>query len=121
LLAHLQLARGHWEAAREEFAALEASDPVLALEARAQLAAFDFVPGDREKLALRAALESLDAEAVPPSESPNVFFSVHNDLHPALRVYLLGLLSVGLGDPAGARRFAAQLEIMPAPPGADQG
>ena len=118
-LAHLQLARGRWEAAQEEFAALELSDPVLALETRAQLAAFDLVPGDQEKLALRAALESMDGQAVPLSESPNVFFSVHNGLHPALRVYLLGLLSVGLGDPAGARRLAAQLEIMSAPPSAE--
>jgi tetratricopeptide (TPR) repeat protein len=118
-LAHLLLARGRWKEARQEFTAVEAADPALALEARAQLAAFDLVPGDREKLALRAALESMDAEAVPPSESPNVFFSVHNDLHPALRVYLLGLLSVGLGDPAAARQLAAQLEIMSAPPSSE--
>ncbi len=119
-LAHLQLARGRWEAAREEFAVVEVSDPVLALETRAQLAAFDLVPTDPEELtALRAALESLDAEAVPDSESPNAFFRAHNGLHRPLRAYLLGLLSVRQGDVAAALRYAAQVETMASPPGAE--
>ncbi|MCK5411345.1 MAG: hypothetical protein KAJ67_04575 [Gemmatimonadetes bacterium] len=119
-LAHLRLAGGQWVAARVELAALEDLDQVLALEARAQLAALGIVPTDPEELtALRAALESLDAEAVPNSESPNTFFSAHNGLHPTLRAYLLGLLSVRQGDVAAALRYAAQLETMASPPGAE--
>ncbi len=34
-----------------------------------------------------------------------LMFAMHNDLHPAIRAWLLGLLELRLGDPAGARQL----------------
>ena len=41
---------------------------------------------------------------------------MHNDLHPALRAYLLGLLDVRLGDLAGAAVRLADLGALPPEP-----
>ena len=110
-LAHLHLARGRWKAAKMELAVLESLDPASALEYRALLSSLPFVPVEQTELtALREALSRLDADAVPTSDNPSVYFNVHNDMHPLLRVYLLGLLNARLGDAVAATQYATQLD-----------
>ena len=115
-LAHLQLMRGRWRAAKEQLAVVAGLDPWSALEYRALLSSLSFVPVPRAELrALRAELEALDPATVPTVDEPLVFVDVHHELHPLLRTYLLGQLSARLGDLEAARRFAAEIEGQPHP------
>ncbi len=117
LLAYLELARGRWSRAQEELAEVERLDPAAAMEHRALLSATPFLQVPREELeAQQRRLASFDAAAVPPSASPQVWFAVHNGLHPLLRAYLLGLLNAQMGRFGVARRFAGELDGIEAPP-----
>ena len=108
LLAHLALARGRAAAARSELAEAERLDPAWGLEVRGLLASLPTVAPDRAEIeAVRARLVSWDARSVPPSSFP--IFAMHNDLHPAIRLYLIGMLSLRLDDPAAARAAAEEL------------
>ncbi len=108
LLAHLALAAEHPEAARQELGHAEALDRTWGLETRALFAASSFVPHtERELREIHSALERWDVSALAPSNF--LIFAMHNDLHPALRAYLLGLLEVRLGDLAGAAVRLAEL------------
>jgi tetratricopeptide (TPR) repeat protein len=107
-LAHLALARGRPDVAREEMERAERLDQVWGLEVRALLATLPFAPADEPELrALRAKLSAWDAAATPPSSF--LIFAMHNDLHPAIRGYLLGLIAVRLGDIEETRAHAADL------------
>jgi tetratricopeptide (TPR) repeat protein len=44
-----------------------------------------------------------------------LIFAIHNDLHPALRVYLLGLIDLRLGDVGSAAEQAELLGALAAP------
>ncbi|MCH7876158.1 MAG: protein kinase [Gemmatimonadetes bacterium] len=115
-LAHLELARGRWRAARAELAAAEPLDRASALEYRALFTALPFVPVSRAQVEdARDELERWDATSVPPSVTTTVLVSKHDGAHPHLRKYLLGLLSARLGDPVAATRHAAELEALGGP------
>jgi DNA-binding SARP family transcriptional activator/TolB-like protein len=110
--AHLQFARGSLRQARAELQAvapLRASTTGLEFEALFLLAPF-LAPPRHELEALRARLLAWDAEAVPASVLPNDVFAVHDDLHPLLRLYLLGLVNARLGDHRAALDLARRLE-----------
>ncbi len=111
-LAHLALARGRADDARAELARAEALDFAWGLAMRAYFAALPFgdTPPD-ERDSIYAALVAWDAAAVPPSAF--VLFAMHNDLHPAIRLSLLGLLDLRRGDPAAALERAAELSRLP--------
>ncbi len=114
--AHAHLARGHWQAGQRDLQQLAALNPAEALEYRAILNSHPFVSPDPAELRLlRDRLEALDANAIPASGNPSVFFSAHDDLHPVIREYLLGVLSARLADYDRAAEHAAALEALGGP------
>jgi DNA-binding SARP family transcriptional activator len=111
LLAHLALAAEHPAQAREELKHAEALDRTWGLEMRALFATLPFVPqAESELREIHGALERWDVGALAPSLF--LIFAMHNDLHPALRAYLLGLLEVRLGNLAGAAVRLAELDAL---------
>ena len=73
------------------------------------------VASDAEAGDARNALERWDPAGVPPSTF--LIFAMHNDLHPAIRLYLLGLLDLRLGEAArAAERLEALAELETAGP-----
>jgi DNA-binding SARP family transcriptional activator len=111
MLAHLALARGDGAAARAELAEAETLDRTWGVEMRALFAALPF--GDASEAEVRAAHAALDQLAsVEPAPSSFVIFAMHQELHPAIRLYLLGLLELKLGDvSAAAGRVEALAEL----------
>jgi serine/threonine-protein kinase len=112
LLAHLALAAGDGTGARAELGTAETLDRTWGLEMRALFAALPF--GDATEAEIgetHAALERWDPADSPPSSF--VIFAMHNELHPAIRFYLLGLLELRLGrlsDAAERLEALAELE-----------
>jgi len=101
LVAHLALAGGRAEAARTELQQAQLLDPTWGLEMRGLFASLPFLPVPESEL--REVHDALSRWN--PAEAPtSVFlvFAMHNELHPALRAYLLGLLSLRSGDLASA-------------------
>jgi hypothetical protein len=108
LLAHLAVARGRPDAARAELGHAERLDHTWGLEVRALLATLPFAPADETELRdIYRELSAWDAGAAAPSSF--VIFAMHNELHPAIREYLLGSVATRLGDVAAARDHAARL------------
>ena len=117
-LVHMRLAKGQYRAARAELDQMAALDSVAALEYRALLTAFPYMPADEAELRdLLARLAALDPHAVAPSGNPSIFFSAHDGLHPVLLEYLLGILNVQLGEYERAESHARALDSLPGPPG----
>jgi DNA-binding SARP family transcriptional activator len=108
MLAHLALAAGDLDGMRAELAETESLDRTWGLEMRALFATLPFVPVNEAELRdVRDALEAWDpAEA---GSSAFLIFAMHNDLHPAIRVYLLGLLEIRLGDLESAAEWLEAL------------
>ncbi len=111
LLAHTELARGRWSAARPHLDSAAELDPRVALQARAQLAALPFLPVDGEAVErVRAELMALPrglADA-PPGVEPRGPYA--GALYPELQLHALGLLEARRGDHAAALRYARQLD-----------
>jgi serine/threonine-protein kinase len=113
LLAHLALSADNLELAWRELASAEGLDQTWGVEMRALFAAQPFVPQtERELDEIRRALERLGSSG-PGSPSAFLIFAMHHGLHPALRLYLLGLLEVRLGDLAAAAGHLAELGGLP--------
>jgi hypothetical protein len=101
LVAHLALARGEIETAWEELHAAQTLDAMWGLEMRALFASLPFLAVPEAKLhAIREELTRWNPAEAPASMF--LIFAMHNDLHPAIRVYLLGLLSLRLDDKQAA-------------------
>jgi tetratricopeptide (TPR) repeat protein len=101
LIAHLALARGEIETAWEELHAAQALDATWGLEMRALFASLPFLAVPESRLhAIREELTRWNPAETPASMF--LIFAMHNDLHPAIRVYLLGLLSLRLNDKQAA-------------------
>ncbi|HEX2218299.1 MAG TPA: hypothetical protein VHG35_05805 [Gemmatimonadales bacterium] len=110
-LAHLALAQGNAGQAQEELRRAQALDQAWGLETRGLLATLPFAAPDAAELdRLRRDLAAWDAAAVPPSSF--AIFAMHNDLHPTIREYLQGMVSLRLGDLAAARAHAGTLSAM---------
>jgi DNA-binding SARP family transcriptional activator/TolB-like protein len=110
-LADLALARGRRRAARAELDSAQRVAPgvvpVIAIESRALHLAQSFAHAPHEEIAaMRDTLQRWDA-AVPTTVFP--MWAVYNGLHPIIRRYLIGVLSVRLGDLAEADRQALAL------------
>ena len=107
-LADLALAEGRREEALAQLDSARALAPAVALEHKALHLIQPFLSVPRAELAaMRDTLRRWDA-VVAPSAFP--IFAVHNELHRPIRLYLLGMLAVRLGDLAEAERQAAALE-----------
>lgn len=116
-LAQIELAAGRVEAAREQLDHMATLDSVSALEYRALMSANPlYTPSEEEVRTLTVRLEALEADRVPPSENPSIFYSVHDAVHPLLRSYLLGVTYGLLGDSTRAFEFAAETERTPVGP-----
>jgi tetratricopeptide (TPR) repeat protein len=97
LVAHVALARGHDEVAQAELQLAQSLDRNWGLEMRALFSTLPFRPVSQAELGdVRRSLEEWEPLGAAPSMS--VAFAMHNDLHPALRLYLLGLVDLRLGD-----------------------
>jgi DNA-binding SARP family transcriptional activator len=108
VLAHLALAAERPELAQQELGHAEALDRTWGLEIRALFATLPFLAQTEAELRkVHDALERWDVNTLEPSRF--VIFAMHNDLHPAIRAYLLGLLEVRLADLAGAAARLADL------------
>jgi tetratricopeptide (TPR) repeat protein/tRNA A-37 threonylcarbamoyl transferase component Bud32 len=115
--AALRLAQGRWRDAESEFDAAAVLDPVVALEYRALLAAHPLLAiGDDRLEAIRGELEDWDASDWRPSSTNVTWVNAHDEAHSHLRLYLLGLLSVRLGNLDVAERYAAELEQLSGTP-----
>jgi DNA-binding SARP family transcriptional activator len=112
LLAHLAAAEGRGDDARAELLRAETLDPTWGLEMRGWFAALPRLETpDEERRRVRARLEAWDAASAPPSSF--AIFAMHNHLHPGIRLWLLGLLDLRLGDRAAALGRAEALHLLP--------
>ncbi len=113
-LAHLSLTQGRWQEALARLTELAVFNAGVALEYRTLLSLINFLPVERtELLALREELELLHPASIPRSDSRAIYFNVHDELHPMLKLYLAGALSARLGDSVQAVGYASQLEELP--------
>ena len=111
LVAHLALARGEPDAARQELHSAQTLDHTWGLEMRALFACLPFLEvTEAELYSIRDDLTRWNPADAPASMF--LIFAMHNDLHPALRVYLLGLLSLRLGDKQSATAHSVALSEM---------
>ncbi|MEE8278027.1 MAG: hypothetical protein V3R89_04835, partial [Thermoanaerobaculia bacterium] len=126
-LAKLQVTGGRWRAAQGELDALEALDFAAGLEHRAYFALARFLPVVPAELeALRGSLLEWDASQLHPSDARSPtgsrdfgtgLIELHAEVHPYLRLYLLGLLAARLGDSAAASHHAKELDrVSPSSP-----
>jgi serine/threonine-protein kinase len=110
-LAHVEALRGRWAAALAEFDAAESLERGLGFEHRALLMLQPFMPASRDQIeALRDTLRAWDAALAPPARFPTAHFGVHDNLHEGLRLYLLAMANVRLGDLSIALSLAGQLD-----------
>jgi tetratricopeptide (TPR) repeat protein len=111
ILANLALAQGRRAAAEAELESVERLDPEMALEQRALMALLPFVAVSPERLrAVRAAVARWDPANNAQSAGPRSPFPPHHAVRPQIREYLLGMLSVRLGDDAAALRSITALD-----------
>ena len=113
LLAHLAFASGHGADAETELARAQSLDHAWGLEMRGWFAALPFggTP-EGEVRRVRDEIAAWDAAAVAPSSF--AIFAIHNDLHSAIRLWLLGLLDLRLGERGAAPERADALAALPA-------
>ncbi len=109
-LAHLELARGRWGAARERLSQVEELHPSSAIAYRASMSLSPFLDASAHELAeLRRAVTAWNPHDVPRAITPGGYFTVHDNLYPQLRAYLLGLLAARTGDEDAVRRQVDEL------------
>ena len=112
LRAETEAARGRWRAASTLLRIASATDSSVALERYAFLAVHPFLRVPREELqSLRSALAGQRGQGRRTSFP---IFEVYNALHPQIRLFLVGMLDVRLGDLQAARSVADSLQTLPA-------
>jgi DNA-binding SARP family transcriptional activator/TolB-like protein/Tfp pilus assembly protein PilF len=110
LLARVAVARGRWRAARAQLDSAGRFDPVAELELRSLLAVLPFLQVSRaERLEIRHRVDGWQARLEGPGDASHS--AGHTGLHPAMRLYRLGLLDASLGDTTAALRFADSLQV----------
>ena len=115
-LAYLELARGKRIAAERKLDELTRIAPGVGLEVEAAVSTIPFVPVTKAELSdIAVRLEALDPATIRPSGNPSVVFSSHDELHPLIREYQLGLLRARLGEADAALRHADALGEMELP------
>lgn len=111
ILAHLALAQGRYQAARQALNTARQFDHLSALEYQAYFSLLPFHPGAlEERQQLQAQLEAFPTGEAPRNLTPSIFFTVHNDLHPAIIAYLNGLLHALAQQPEQAGQACKVLE-----------
>lgn len=108
--AHLYLASGQMGAAFDAIDDAGKLDPWVATEFRALFLLHPLLePEPRQLAKARDQLLQRIPEEREDNATPNVFLSVHNGTHDLLRAYLIGRLSLRLGDTDEADRRAEEL------------
>ncbi|HEX2218674.1 MAG TPA: BTAD domain-containing putative transcriptional regulator [Gemmatimonadales bacterium] len=108
-LAKIELTTGRWEAAKAELERAATLDAASALEHRIYYALTRFLTLPRaELLGLRDSLERQDAPR--GTEDVEGLAAMHRNVRSYLKLYLLGMLSARLGEPAAALGYASRLE-----------
>jgi DNA-binding SARP family transcriptional activator len=108
VVAHIAQARGQSRAARDALQVAESLDQTWGLEVRGLFASLPFLnPSETEVREVRGALQ--DWDPLRARSSTFSVFAMHNDLHPAIRAFLLGVLDMRLGDDRAA---AEQADIL---------
>jgi DNA-binding SARP family transcriptional activator/TolB-like protein len=114
VLAHVALARGGVIEAFDRIREADRLDPSWALEVRGLFASLPFLPLEPAlRHEVRDALRAWNPSDARPSFAAPL--ALHNNLHPHLHQYLMGLLSLRLGDADGAREASEALEELPIP------
>ena len=109
--AHLELARGRCASARRDLDAAKKLNPRMAVETRALLCAVPFLDRPAEELeAIRTELAAIEETPPPATEAARTWSNPHQGLHAQLRAYLLGLLSIRLGELQRAEERAEEIE-----------
>ena len=99
MLAYVDAQQGRPRAARLQIAEAARLAPGLGLEHQAWLATLTFFPIAREEqVAIRERLARWDAASVAPMRTNMIYFTVHDQLHRPLQIYLLGLFAAMAGD-----------------------
>ncbi|MEE9576398.1 MAG: tetratricopeptide repeat protein, partial [Gemmatimonadota bacterium] len=118
--AHLELGRGRWSEARQHLIVAEELSPGLGLEYRSLLSVAPFVSvSEEEKRELLSRLGSWDASLMPTPSLPNLWLTPDEGLHAHLRLYLMGLLELEMGQIEATLASADQLELLPVVAAAD--
>jgi tetratricopeptide (TPR) repeat protein len=109
-LAKLEVTAGRWRAAKAQLDSLQAIDYSTGIEHRAHFALARFLAVPPSELeALRDTVLRWDATA-PGSSDTTGLLRFNAELHPYLRLYLLGLLNARIGDSAAALSYARELQ-----------
>jgi len=117
LRAHLLAARGRWAVAQSEMSAAAVLDRDQAMLDLGLMTAAPVVAATPARLAAaRADVERWQPAATPPGHEPASRLLPRPDLYPQQRLYLLGLLSARLGDPAAVLEQATALEAAESSP-----
>jgi serine/threonine protein kinase len=113
VLAMLAAAQGEWNRARSYFESADEFTPDLSLQYRALIAGHPFLDVSSDELhEIHARVETWDPDSVPAPTSTWRHLTVHEYIRPQIKEYLLGLLSVRLGELERARQHAEALESM---------
>ncbi len=114
VLAHVLLAHGERQEARNLLREAQLLEPSWGLEVRALFAVLPFLDPDPDELhEIEQELVRWDAAATPPSQ--HLAFAAHNGVHPHLRLYLLGLVAQRQQRLEEAATRQAELERMDRP------
>ncbi len=110
LVACLALAQGRQSDAKAELATATTLDSTWGLEMQALFATLPLHLDAGERDPRRSGTPWLAGTPAAAPPSTFVVFAMHNELHPSIRAWLLGLLDLRLGDKESAQRWAAELE-----------
>jgi serine/threonine-protein kinase len=114
--AYTMAAQGRFEDAATAMAAASRFDAYRATEFEAFFSILPFIPtGEQELHALRRRIQELDPQTASSSSHPSGYIRAHDEIHPHVRTFLLGILSARLGDYSSAQRYADQLRQLRSP------
>ncbi|MEJ2546237.1 MAG: hypothetical protein P8125_00305, partial [Gemmatimonadota bacterium] len=115
-LAYFELAGGRRKAASGRLEEMARIAPGPALEYESLFATMPWLPVAEEQLQdVAMRLERLDPASIPASGNPSVVFSSHDQMHPLVREYQLGLLRARLGQEAAALSHAEAVRALSLP------
>ena len=111
--AWLTVGQGQLRFARRVADSIANLAPVQGAELAAYVAALPFLSIERDILrAVRDNVSAVDAGTAQRCTVARSYVCVHDDVHEYIKTYLLGVLSVKLGDRAAAERQVATLESL---------
>ena len=115
-LGRLAMREGNWDRAKQHLAHAASVYPAQSLEFLAEGAVLPFVTRSRLDLeTLRERLLEWDPSSTTSSVPLDFYYAIPPDLHPVLRLYMLGLVSTELGEGGLAEPYAVELSKLRGP------